>query len=142
MGELIGLPEWLAVTLFVVLALGGWLGLGFFLHRRGHRRLAAKRPNPTRDQFIAMLANDVDADIAAWLWDQARPYYDPLTPHPDDHLLHDAMIDDGDIDIYWWREFAEAMALDEASWPVWPQDWPLTMRHFARWLQRARQAQG
>lgn len=142
MGELIGLPEWLAVTLFVLMVLGGWLALGFVLHRRGHRRLAAKRPGPTREQFIAQLADNADADIAAWLWDQALPYYDPLTPHPDDHLLDDAMIDDDDIALYWWREFAEAMALDAASWPEWPNDWPLTMRNFARWLQRARQAQG
>ena len=142
MGELIGLPEWLAVTLFVLVVLGGWLALAFVLHRRGRQRLAAKRPSLCREQFTALLAVDADADIAAWLWDQALPYYDPQTPHPDDHLLDDAMIDDDDIDLYWWREFAKAMALDEASWPQWPQDWPLTVRNFARWLQLARQVQG
>ena len=142
MGELIGLPEWLAVTLFVLVWLGGWLGLGFVLHRRGRQRLAAKRPGPTREEFIALLANDADADIAAWLWDQALPYYDPLTPHPDDHLLDDAMIDDDDIAMDWCRDFTEVMVLDEKSFPEWPDGWTLTVRNYARWLQLARQAQG
>jgi hypothetical protein len=142
LGELIGLPEWLFATLFVAVGLGGWLGLGFLLHRRGRKRLAAKRPNPTRDQFIAMLVADVDADIAAWLWDQALPYYDPLTPHPDDHLLDDAMIDDDDIAMDWCRDFTEVMVLDEKSFPEWPDGWTLTVRNYARWLQLARQAQG
>lgn len=137
MGELVGLPEWLAKTLFVLAVLGGWLGLGFFFHRRGQKQLAAKRPNPTKAEFVAMLADQVDPAIAEWLWHQALPYFEPLTPHPDDHLLDDAMIDEGDIEQHWWGDFARTMELDETTGPDWPQDWAFTVRNFARWLQLA-----
>ena len=137
MGELLGLPEWLAATLFVVAWLGGWLGPGFLGHRRGLKRLAAKRPSPTEGEFMAMLADQVDPAIAEWLWHQALPYYTPLTPHPDDHLIDDAMIDEDDVSMFWWGDFAHAKGLDEKTWPDWPQDWAFTVRNFARWLQLA-----
>ena len=79
----------------------------------------------------------VDPAIAEWLWHQALPYFDPLTPHPDDHLLDDAMIDEGDIEQHWWGDFARNMELDETTGPDWPQDWAFTVRNFARWLQLA-----
>ena len=65
------------------------------------------------------------------------PYYTPLTPHPDDHLIDDAMIDEDDVSMFWWGDFAHAKGLDEKTWPDWPQDWAFTVRNFARWLQLA-----
>ena len=124
----------------MLVVLGGWLGFGFFSHRRGRKRLAAKRPNPTEAEFVAMLADQVDPAIAEWLWRQALSYYDPLTPHPDDHLLDDAMIDEGDIEQYWWEDFARVSGLDAKTWPDWPHDWAFTVRNFARWLQLAQRA--
>lgn len=137
MGELLGIPEWLAMTLWVVGALLIWLALGFFVHRRGRRRLAAKRACISKPEFVVSLAPEVEGRIAEWLWDQADPYYQPLRPHPDDHLLRDAMIDDGDIGMDWVSDFAKAMNLDEKRFPDWPNGWDLTMRNYARWLQQA-----
>lgn len=138
MGDFLGIPEWLAVTSFVVGGLAVWLIVGSFIHRKAHRRLAAKRPNPTYDEFSAMMGQDVDPDIAEWMWDQLQVYYAPLTPHPDDHLLKDASIDDGDVTMDWLPEFAKGQGLKWKQWPDWPQDWELTVRNFARWMQLGR----
>jgi len=141
MGELLDIPEWLALAIWVIGALSIWLAVGFFMHKRGQQRLAAKRANPTRAAFVAMLASDIDPDIAEWFWEQLQPYYIPLTPHPDDHLLKDAMIDDDDIGMDWWPMFARAKGLDERRSPDWPEEWDLTVFNFARWLQVARDQQ-
>ena len=138
MGDLFGIPEWLAVTLFVVGGLALWLAVGCVVHRKAHQRLAARRPNPTREEFLALMGQDVDPDIAEWMWDQLQVYYNPLTPHPDDHLLKDACIDDGDVTMDWLPEFAKAQGLPWKQWPDWPQEWELTVRNFARWLQLGR----
>lgn len=140
MGELFGLPEWLARTIFVIGVLATWFGIGFVLHRRGMRRLAVKRPNPARAEFIEMLSGDVAEATAIWLWDQARVYYAPLTPHPDDHLSDDAMIDDGDWSMDWPKEFAEVQGFNEKAYPDWPKEWPATIRNFGRWLDMGRVA--
>lgn len=137
MGNLPRIPEWLAMTIWVVGGLLAWLALGHFMHRRGRRRLAAKRTCITKEEFIARLEPDADLRISEWLWDQAKPYYEPLKPHPDDHLLRDAMIDDGDVSMDWVSDFAEQMGLDEKRFPDWPVDWELTLRNYARWLQQA-----
>ena len=144
MGELPGIPEWLPVTLLLVAALAAWMAWGFHALRKGHRRLAEKRPSPTRGEFLAMMRGEVDEDIAAWLWDQTEVYYSPLAPHPDDHLIDDAMIDDDDIGLDWVPQFAAATGLDDKTWPDWPAGWDLTVRNFARFLQlgRDRQASG
>jgi hypothetical protein len=68
MGELLGIPEWLAMTSFVLAGLAIWLAFGFVMHRRGMRRLAAKRPNPTRREFLEMMLESVENDTAEWLW--------------------------------------------------------------------------
>ena len=138
MGDLLGLPEWLAKTIFVMLVLAGWIAVGFYLHRKAQRCLAVKRPNPTREEFLAMMGQDIDPDIAEWMWDQLQVYYTPLTPHPDDHLLKDACIDDGDVTMDWLPEFAKTQGLPWRRWPDWPEGRDLTVHNFARWLQLGR----
>ena len=142
MGELVGVPEWLAITLWVILGVAVWLAWGCHAMRKGHERLSARRPNPTRGEFLAMLRGDVDEDIAAWMWQQALLYYRPLTPHPDDHLLADARIDSDDIDMDWVPDFLSAFDMDRKlwpkRWPEWPADWEPTVRNFARFLQLGR----
>lgn len=138
MGDLLGIPEWLAVSLYIVGGLTVWLAVSSYTHRQAHHRLATKRPNPTRHEFLGIMAEDVDPDIAEWMWDQLQAYYTPLTPHPDDHLLKDACIDDGDVTMDWLPEFAMAEGLPWKPWPDWPQEWELTVRNFARWLQLGR----
>lgn len=139
MGELLGVPEWVAATGFVVAALAVWLGAGFIMLRRAHARLAARRPNPTEDEFLAMMVQDCSPEAARFVWTQALPYVEPrLTPHPDDHLLDDLCIDDGDIDSFWRRDWADRQGLAESDLPDWPKDWPLTVHNFARWCDLAR----
>lgn len=140
MGELLGIPEWLAMTGFVLGGLAIWLTLGFVMRQRGRRRLAAKRPNPTRCEFLKLMTDSVDEDTAKWLWDQARPYYEPLTPHPDDLLSDDAMIDDGDWSMHWPREFAESNGFSDKAYPDWPKDWYATIRNFGKWLDMGKAA--
>jgi hypothetical protein len=139
MGELLGIPEWLAATPFLIVVLLVWLAWGSRSIRKAHRHLAEKRPNPTRDEFLSMMRVDVDEDVSAWLWDQLQVYYRPLTPHPDDHLIEEARIDDDDIGTDWMRDFAKAAGLDHGkAWPDWPAEWELTVRNFARFLQLGR----
>lgn len=138
MGELLGMPEWLAATGFVVAALAIWLGTGSLLHRRAMARTAARRPNPTESEFLAMMVQDCSAEAARFVWEQALPYVERrLAPHPDDHLLDDLCIDDGDIDMDWISDWADRFGVPEHDLPEWPQDWPLTVRNFARWCDLA-----
>lgn len=140
MGELLGIPEWLALAGFVLGGLAIWLTLGFVMRQRGRRRLAAKRPNLTREEFLELMADSVDENTAIWLWDKARPYYRPLCPHPDDHLSKDAMIAEDDWAMYWHTEFADSHGFSEKAYPDWPQDWPPTIRNFGRWLDMGKGA--
>ncbi|ANK12392.1 hypothetical protein [Erythrobacter neustonensis] len=135
MGEWLGVPEWLAVTAFVIGGLAIWLTRGFVMLRRAHRRVAARRPNPTDAEFFAMMAQDCSPEAARFVWQQALIYIAPrLTPHPDDHLLDDLCIDDDDIDTDWVSEWADQRGVLQKTLPDWPKDWPLTVRNFARWL--------
>lgn len=139
MGKLLGIPEWLAVTGFVVAALAIWLVLGFVMRRRAHRRVADRRPNLTEAEFLAMMAQDCSPEAAHFVWAQALLYVEPrLTPHPDDLLLDDLCIDDDDIDMDWTRTWAEGQGIAETDLPDWPKDWPLTVRNFARWVDLSR----
>jgi len=139
MGELLGIPKWLAVTGFVVAALVVWLALGFVMVRHAHRRVAARRPNPTEAEFLAMMAQDCSPEAARFMWEQALFYVEPrLTPHPDDLLLNDLCIDDGDVTMEWPQVWADQRGLSGSGLPDWPKDWPLTVRNFARWLDLAR----
>lgn len=139
MGELLGIPEWLAATSFVVAALTIWLGLGFWLRRRAFERVAARRPNPTKAEFLTMMAQDCSLEAAQFMWEQALPYVAPrLTPHPDDLLTTDLCIDDDDITMDWPHDWAGRLGLAESDMPDWPTGWPLTVRGFARWCDLAR----
>jgi hypothetical protein len=142
LGELVGLPEWLFVTLWVGAGLLMWLALGAYFHRKARRRLAEKRPSPTHEEFVELLRCDVDADIAEWMWGNLQDYYTPLTPHPDDHLFDDGCIDSDDVSMDWLPAFAEPRGLPSKKWPAWPLEWDPTVRNFARWLQLGRDQLG
>lgn len=129
------MPEWLAVTLWVVAALAAVLAYSAWKHRRQLRKLVAKRPDPTHDEFVAMLAGSVDLEIAEWMWDTLTIYYRPHTPHPDDDLINDALIDSDDITMDWLPAFAKSRGLRWKDWADWPDGWEVTARNYARWLQ-------
>lgn len=85
-----------------------------------------------------MMAQDCSPEAARFVWAQTLPYITPrLMPHPDDLLIDDLCIDNGDFTIDWPRDWAERQRLSESDLPDWPKDWPLTVRNFARWLDLA-----
>jgi hypothetical protein len=135
LGAALGIPEWLAATLFVVVGVSLTLIYGLHKRRRKMQALSAKRPSPDRTEFLTLMTASVEETTAAWMWATLLPYYEPLTPHPDDHLLADACIDDDDITMDWLPRFAEDRGLRWQDWPEWPADWELTVLNFARWLQ-------
>lgn len=78
---------------------------------------------------------DVTEATAHFLWDTAALYLRPrLAPHPDDDLVRDLPIDNGDWSVDWPREFADLHGFSESSYPDWPSDWAVTMRNFGKWL--------
>ena len=116
-------PEWVAVTLFVVAGLTIWLGFGFWMLRRAHRRVASRRANPTETEFLAMMAPDCSPEAARFVWAQALPYVEPrLTPHPYDQLVRDLCIDDDDVGMDWVRDWTERSGILESDLPDWPKD--------------------
>lgn len=134
MGALIGIPEWMTATAFVVGGLAILFGIGWLNLRRTHARVAAHRPNPTEAEFLTMMSQDCSQEAARFVWEQALFYVEPrLTPHPDDLLIDDLCIDDDDIGMDWPQVWVEQQNLKETDLPDWPKDWPLTVRNYARW---------
>ena len=135
MGELFGLPEWLFATLFVVIGLVIVLGHGWRNTKRQIAATLAKRRNPTRAEFLSAMLTDVSLAAAEFLWETARLYLEPrLTPHPDDDLVCDLPIASDDFGMDWPRAFAELQGFHESNFPEWPEDWPITVRNYGRWL--------
>jgi hypothetical protein len=132
------MPEWVVITFYVLFCIGLYCAFAIHASRKARRRLAAKRPSPTWAEFHDLMRRDVEADIAHWVWDELQVYYTPLAPHPDDHLLKDACIDEDDVWLDWPPEFARNQGLSPEDWPQWPDDWELTVRNYARWLSTGR----
>lgn len=102
--------------------------------------LRARRPNPTRDEFVALLSDDAEAGTAEFLWDELASYWKPgLTPHPDDDFLKDLPIDDEEPE-YWLERYCMANGYDWKQWPQCAESRPTTVRNFARWLSEGRPA--
>ncbi len=135
MGELLGIPEWMVVTLWVGTALTIALVYGYWSIRRAHQRVAARRGNPSKEQFIADMMSDCTPEVSDFLWRKALFYVEPrITPHPDDDLILDLKIDDDDIGMDWPREWADQRGFHDSNLPEWPKEWPATIRNFGRWL--------
>lgn len=130
------MPDWLIPTAFVILVMGAV----FFAARHNTRRMIAttlaRRANPTRDEFVAMLSEDVSPDTAEFLWNSMVDLVAPrLTPHPDDHLVDDLPIDPDEPAMDWMPEFSRRHGLNANHWPQWPDAQEYTVRNFARWLE-------
>src|SRR3546814_14559302 len=88
--------------------------------------LAARRPNPTREEFVALLSEDAGPDIAIFLWTELTPHWKPgLTPHPDDDFVNDLPIDRAEPQD-WLERYTEAAEYDWQHWPDWNANWPQT----------------
>ena len=135
MAELLGIPEWLALTIWVGSVLAICLAYGYWSLRRAHERVSVRRSSPNEEQFLALMEPDCSREVSEFLWEKAVYYVEPrLTPHPDDDLLLDLKIDDDDIGMDWPRAWAEQRGFHESNLPDWPKAWPATIRNFGRWL--------
>ena len=79
---------------------GLYVIFAFFAGRSNKRQVmafAASRTSPDREEFIELLADDCERDIAGFVWKIFVEEYSgwgvDLTPHPDDDYLHDMPID-------------------------------------------------
>ncbi len=138
MGELVGIPEWLAATLFVLLFI---CVVGVVAWRNSSRQVnstLARRANPDQEEFLALMSPHVSTEASEFLWHAALPYLEGkpwnLTPHPDDSLVDDLPIADEDWSMEWPLEWAAERGFHESNRPDWPDDWPPTIRNYGRWL--------
>lgn len=136
------MSEWLGALLVVTPIIATIFVVSKRQWKRNVQALLARRPNPTRVEFVELLSHDVPQDIAEWMWETVSFYTRPLlSPHPDDDLLSDLMIDDDDVYIDWLPQFAKEQGLDWKAWPDWPSQAPSTVRNFAIWLAHGRDLQ-
>ena len=125
----------IAAAIAVLLAIGRFL---FFFRKvwRMVQRTKARRPNPSRDEFVALLSREVRPETAAFLWQRMAFLLPTVSPHPDDHLWNDLPIDESEPTEDWVVDFARLHGADPNDWPEWPAGHPVTVRNYARWLER------
>lgn len=135
------MPSWVFPTAFATVFLGLWSAIGVRNTRHQIAATHTRRPNPSRDEFMGLMAPDCSPEAAAFLWETALFYLEPkLAPHPDDDLARDLPIDDGDWSMDWPRDWAKSQGFHESNLPDWPAGWPVTIRNFCRWLDMGRVA--
>lgn len=73
-------------------------------------------------------------DVAAFVWDVLQAYYRPeLTPHPDDDLMDDLLIDPEEPED-WVLEYCRRSDISSQYLPEWPEDHRVTPRNLGRYL--------
>jgi hypothetical protein len=128
--------EWLIAASIAGLAVVVLL-LVFFRHVwRMVQRTKARRPNPSRTEFIDLLRVDVRPETAEFLWERMAFLLPTVAPHPNDHLWHDLPIDESEPMEDWLIDFAERHGVSAQDWQSWPAGQPCTVRNYARWLER------
>lgn len=129
------MPEWLFATLFVGIAA---LVVGTIAWRNTAReiaRTAARRANPTKEEFMAMMTPDVSEQTALFLWDRAvGGLPSSLTPHPEDNLAESMAIDEEEWSIDWPADYARLNGFHESNLAEWPDGWKPTLRNLGKWL--------
>ncbi len=128
-----------ALVAGVVVAVFAWIYVaGGRNLKRMKLALARRRPSPTREEFISMLAESCEADIAELLWDELFVFYKPdMTPHPDDDVIQDMPID-GEEPNDWLSEFCKRNSLRLKDITDWPKDQSATVRNLASWFSENR----
>lgn len=131
---------------FAAGCVGLYLIFAIFAARSSKRRVAAfaaTRVSPDRAEFVAMLADDCERDVADFVWAIFTEEYSgwgvELTPHPDDDYLEDMPIDP-DSQEDWLNDFCAANDLHPTGISHWPEGQATTIRNFARWLSEVRQS--
>ena len=129
------MPEWL-----IPAALAALLAIGLFLvlYRHVWRMIArtrARRPDPSRTEFVTSLSREVRPETAEFLWEKMAFLLPTVAPHPNDHLWHDLPIDESEPMTEWLVEFAQRHDANPMAWPAWPAGSVCTVRNYARWLE-------
>ncbi|WP_447932265.1 hypothetical protein [Sphingopyxis fribergensis] len=127
--------------LFAAGCVGLFLLLWAVIERRWRSeaaKLAASRPNLSEAQFLMIVGDIADPDIAQYLWNELFGYWSPATPHPDDDFLTDLSIDDEEPQD-WLERFCQQRGYDWRDWPEWEKGRSTTVRSFAAWLSEGRQ---
>ena len=99
-------------------------------------RTRARRPDLSREQFVAALSRDVQLATAEFLWERMSFLLPTVAPHPNDHLWHDLPLDESEPMEEWLDEFAGQHSARPDAWPPWPAGSPCTVRNYALWLER------
>ncbi|MBB4614646.1 hypothetical protein [Novosphingobium taihuense] len=123
-------------------ALVTWFGASYLICKRKWERavslLRDRRANPSRDDFVAMLAPEVGSATALWFWKELQVYYRPrLSPHPDDDLTGDLPIDPDEPDD-WVRDYCRLHGLKVHDLAQWPEALAVTPRNLLGWLEKER----
>ena len=128
---------WVVVAIWFVAILFSTCLMASRSYDRQLKDISKRRPNPTKDEFVEMMAPDVSREASLFLWDTALVYLRPhASPHPDDDLIQELPIDDEDVTMDWPRDWAERKGFHESNFPGWPDDLPVTFRNLGRWLDR------
>ncbi len=119
-----------------------WLAGSYLIGKRKWERavllLRARRADPSREAFVAMLAADVGPATAEWFWQELQVYYQPyLAPHPEDDLIDDLPIDPDEPDD-WVRDFCRIHGLNDRDLAPWPKGQAVTPRNLLGWLENER----
>jgi hypothetical protein len=129
------MPGWVLAASFAAL-LAVVAALALFRHVwRMVQRTKARRPNPTRAEFVAMLRREVRPETAEFLWERMAFLLPTVAPHPNDHLWNDLPIDESEPMVEWLVDYAHRHGLSAQDWPAWPAGSPCTVRNYARWLE-------
>ena len=130
------MPGWMLAASFAAL-LVVVAALALFRHVwRMVQRTKARRPNPSRTEFVAMLSHEVRPETAEFLWERMAFLLPTVAPHPNDHMWNDLPIDKSEPMTDWLVEFAQRHRVSANDWPAWPGGSPCTVRNYARWLER------
>ncbi|GGD61290.1 hypothetical protein [Croceicoccus mobilis] len=125
---------WVFAGVCLIFYLGGAWFFGSRARGRKVAELLGRRANPTRDEFVAMMTVNARPDVAAFLWDALQLYYRPeLTPHPDDDLVGDLLIDPDEPED-WVMDYCHRFAISAQELPKWGEEHRVTPRNLGRYL--------
>lgn len=129
--------DWVIAVPFAVIFLIIILVIGWRNTQRQIAQTVARRPNPSREEFLALMAPDVSLIATEFLWENSiemLSLFKGIGPHPDDDLARDLPMDEEEWSMDWPVVFAERHGFSDKLYPDWPDGWPATIRNYGKWL--------